>query len=235
MRIALLHSPLVGPTTWALVAQLLRRAGNQVVVPDLRAAVTGSPPYLPAIRRAVVDALDRAAGNGPLVMVGHSGAGPLLPGVATACGTSVLGLVYVDSGLPRPGTSWFERAPNDLAERVRRLAQSGLLPPWEEWFGPGTLEALLPDPGIRAQVRQELPRLPLAFLAEAASLATWTGPNGYLLLSEAYVPDADEARRNGWPVLEHFSHHLAMLTQPRDVAAALIRLCQLLVTDSSRH
>jgi pimeloyl-ACP methyl ester carboxylesterase len=234
MRIVLLHSPLVGPTTWTAVASLLRHMGYQVVVPDLRAAATVRPPYQPAMWRAVTDALDRADGAGPLVLVGHSGAGPLLPGLATACGHSVHALIYVDAGLPRPGTNWFERAPTGLADHVRRLVENGRLPPWDEWFDGGVLEALLPDPAMRAQFRKELPRVPLTFLTEATPPATWAELSGYLLLSEAYLANAAEARANRWPVLEHLSHHLAMLTDPAGIADAIRRLCWLLITKPGR-
>jgi pimeloyl-ACP methyl ester carboxylesterase len=221
MRIVLLHSPLVGPTTWTAVASLLRHTGYQVVVPDLRVAVTGRPPYQPAIWRAVTDALDRANDGGSLVLVGHSGAGQLLPAIASACEAAVPALVFVDAGMPQPGTSWFQRVPDDLAEHIRRLVIGGSLPSWDQWFEPGAIESLLPEPTARAQFRQDLPRVPLTFLAEPTPLASWHGPCGYLLLSEAYRSDAEEAHRDGWPVVEYQSHHLAMLTEPAEVADRL--------------
>jgi hypothetical protein len=46
-------------------------------------------------------------------------------------------------------------------------------------------------------------------------------PAAYLLLSEAYQDEADRARELGWPVTERPSHHLALLTDPGPVAAAL--------------
>ena len=40
----LVHSPLVGPTTWRWVAAALAEAGHDAVVPDLRSsAMTGRP------------------------------------------------------------------------------------------------------------------------------------------------------------------------------------------------
>lgn len=229
MRIALLHSPLVGPTTWSSVASQLRHGGDQVVVPDLRAAVTGHPPYQPAVYREVASALHHVGGAGPLVLVGHSGAGRLLPGVADAVDGSVQALVYVDAGLPRPGTSWAEQAPDELVDHVRTLAASELLPPWDEWFELGAVEELLPSVAVRTRFRRELPQLPLTFLDEPTPPTTWTGPSGYLLLSESYRRDAEEARAVGWPVLEHLSHHLAMLTEPAPVADAVHSLCRFLV------
>lgn len=235
MRVVLLHSPLVGPTTWAAVARQLRRTGHQVVVPDLRSAVTGDPPYHPALWRAASGAVHSAPEGGPLVLVGHSGAGPLLPGIAGGCERAVHALVYVDAGLPRPGSNWFERAPDDPGDHLRRLGTGGYLPPWDEWFEPGTLDSLIPQPRLRARFRAELPRLSMAFLAEPTPPASWSGRCGYLLLSEAYRPDAEEAHRNGWPVLEHRSHHLAMLTEPAAVAGAIGDLMQVLVKDIDRR
>jgi pimeloyl-ACP methyl ester carboxylesterase len=233
MRVVLLHSPLVGPNTWAAVATQLRHGGHQVVVPDLRAAATGDPPRVAAIGLAVTNTLDLEPGGGPLVLVGHSGAGPLLPGLADACGDSVQAVLFVDAVLPRPGTTWFERAPDELADHIRRLAEDGLLPPWDEWFDTGTMETLISDPTVLEQFRRELPRVPIALFTEPTPPVTWTGRCGYLLLSEAYVSQAAEARHYGWPVLEHASHHLAMLTEPASIAEAVAHLVRLLVTDSS--
>jgi hypothetical protein len=49
-------------------------------------------------------------------------------------------------------------------------------------------------------------------------------PGAYLLLSEAYQDQAAKARELGWPVTERMSHHLAPLTQPRQVAESLHHL-----------
>ncbi|MGI8698852.1 MAG: hypothetical protein ACR2J0_06895, partial [Mycobacteriales bacterium] len=79
-----LHSPLVGPTSWGRLPDVLRSGGHPVAVPS----VTGddSPPYA---HRYVAAATGQLAGTElvpPLVLVGHSGAGPLLPQVAGAAG-----------------------------------------------------------------------------------------------------------------------------------------------------
>ena len=131
---------------------------------------------------------------------------------------------------PQPGKSWFGRVSDEVAEHLRELAENGLVPPWHEWFAPG-VDSLLPDPQLRRRFEAELPRLPLALLDEPTPPMTWGCPSGYLLLSEAYRRDGGGARRRGWPVREQLVHHLAMLTQPRDIAGALGELCRLLVMD----
>jgi hypothetical protein len=53
----------------------------------------------------------------------------------------------------------------------------------------------------------------------------WPGPPAaYLQLSEAYEDQAARARELGWPVARQLSHHLALLTEPGLVAAALCEL-----------
>ena len=216
------HSPLVGPLTWRAVAERCAASGWPVAVADLTTAMAGPAPYQPRVAAAVARA---AAGpGGPVVLVGHSGAGPLLPGVAAAVGVPVRALVYVDAGLPQPGRTWFDTAPPQLTDHLRSLARDGAVPPWHEWFAPETLAALLPAPGLRAEFTSELVPVPLDYFQERAGPAVWSGPAGYLLLSEGYRGDATRAAAQGMPVVEHPSHHLAMLTAADQVAAALREL-----------
>src|ERR671937_737858 len=94
----LVHSPLVGPATWTPVARELERRGRQAVVPSLFGVATAQPPRW----RFCVDAVRAAAGDvrRPVVLVGHSGAGPLLAAIAGALGPTVSRLSFVDAGLP---------------------------------------------------------------------------------------------------------------------------------------
>jgi pimeloyl-ACP methyl ester carboxylesterase len=222
LALMFVHSPLVGPATWRAVAGRCAAAGWQAAVADLMPAVAGPGPYQPAIATAVARA---AAGlDRPVVLVGHSGAGPLLPGVAAAMPAPVRALVYVDAGLPYPGRTWFETAPVDLVTRLTGLAVDGWLPPWHEWVAPEVLARVLPEPAVRAGFTAELRPLPLAYFQEPMPAVTWPGPAGYLLLSEAYRDEAVRAAAQGMPVVEHRSQHLAMLDDPDAVTAALREL-----------
>jgi hypothetical protein len=74
-RLLLVHSPLVGPATWDLVAaDLAGGRGCDVGVPDLTGTVVAGRPY--CLRQAEVIA--RSASGRPAILIGHSGAGPLL-------------------------------------------------------------------------------------------------------------------------------------------------------------
>ncbi|WP_407925052.1 alpha/beta fold hydrolase [Amycolatopsis pittospori] len=96
----LVHSPLVGPLTWESTATCLRDEGWSVVVPSLTAVVEDGPPYYRKFAESAARALDS---GGPVVLVGHSGAGALLPVIAEVAGDDVRGAVFVDALLPHPG------------------------------------------------------------------------------------------------------------------------------------
>jgi len=73
-KLLLVHSPLVGCASWELVAADLAGRGYEVGVPDLSGTVAAGPPY--CSRQAEVIA--RSASGQPVILIGHSGAGPLL-------------------------------------------------------------------------------------------------------------------------------------------------------------
>jgi hypothetical protein len=226
--VVLVHSPVTGPSVWQPVAGILHGQGQETVVPSWAEVFAGPAPYYPKLAAAVADDIDRGrdAGGSGVVLVGHSGAGALLPAIADASAATVVGLVFVDALLPNPGRSWFDEAPADMREQLLGLAHDGLLPPWNEWFPPETLEHLLPDPDVRASFCSELPRVPVAYFEEPAPELPDPLPSrsGYLRLSDAYKAQADQAQREGWHVAGLSAHHLAMFTDPDEVAMALAGL-----------
>jgi pimeloyl-ACP methyl ester carboxylesterase len=222
-RLLLVHSPLVGCGTWEPIAADLAADGYAVAVPDLAGTVAAGPPY--HLRQAQVIA-DSAAGQ-PAILIGHSRAGPLLATAGTMLGEGVRGYVFVDARLPAPGRSWMETVSPGLAARLREMADpQGWLPPWPHWWGEEELAALVPDPAARQHFAAGCPRLPIAMLGEIYPPAPgWpNAPGGYLQLSEAYEDDAARSRELGWPVRQQPSHHLALLTQPGQVAREIRKL-----------
>ena len=216
------HSPLVGSATWDLVAADLAGSGCEVGVPDLTGTVTAGRPY--CLRQAEVIA--GSASGQPAILIGHSGAGPLLA-AAGAIMDQVRGYVFVDAGLPIPGQTWMETVPLDLAAQLREMADDqGWLPPWPQWWADETLAELIPDPGARRRFSAGCPRLPLAMFEEVHPPAPqWPdAPAAYLQLSEAYEDQASKARELGWPVAQRMSHHLAPLTDAALVAESMREL-----------
>lgn len=216
--IVLVHSPLVGPATWQPVAEVLQQGGHRVVVPSLLDAIT--PPYHGHFATAATEGV-----TGPAIVVGHSGAGVLLPAIAEALDASAA--VFVDAVLPHPGTSWLATVSEELREQVAGLVHDGRLAPWHTWFPPEVLHRLLPDPDVRARIVAEIPSVPVAYLAEPAPETRLShGVHcAYVRLSDAYDDEAAEAERRGWWVRRADMDHLAIVTRPERIAALIIEAC----------
>jgi hypothetical protein len=216
----LVHSPLVGPVTWSWVAEELQERGHRVVVPSLKQA--GLSGGWQACVGTVVQAVPV---DEPAVLVGHSGAGPLLPVIADRMRPSPTRLVFVDAGVP-PSTGDAPLVPDEFLDFLGTLARDGVLPKWSEWFGAGTMEALIPDRGRRAAVLAELSELPLSYFDGRVPMPSeWSRTQGaYVLLSDAYRADASRAASHGWPVIELPGAHLDIVTRPAEVADAVLDL-----------
>jgi hypothetical protein len=230
----LIHSPVVGPFTWAGVASALRRQGIAVVVPSLLVALRRPPPFWQQIAEAAAQSVRAARPTHSVALIAHSGAGPLLPVIGSTLGVPVGAYVFVDAGMPRSGTTAFERAPG-LGELLRPLARDGWVPPWSDWWGDAAMRAHLPDDELRARFLSELQPLPLALFEERLPATPWPdAPCAYLQLSAAYDAEAAEVRRQGWPYVRLNSHHLGMLTAPVAISDALVRLVGALLPASGR-
>lgn len=174
----------------------------------------------------VVDAVVHdAIVEGDGVLVGHSGAGPLLPVIASRMLPSPSTLIFVDAGVP-PARGEASLISDELLSSLRKLARDGMLPRWSEWFGPEAMEALIPDYDRRAVVLAELPELPVSYFEGRVQMPSeWSSLDGaYILLSDPYRPDAAEAASRGWSVTELLGGHLDIVTRPAELAEALLKV-----------
>jgi hypothetical protein len=221
----LIHSPLVGPTTWSSVAHKPDQRGREALVPSLLGVAEAPPPQWRRVPEAVRDVTSRI--TDPIVLVGHSGAGPLLPAIADAVTAEVAALIFVDAFLP-PDSGSTPLLPAQLMGHLHSLASGGVLPPWSRWFGNETMRELVPDEGLRNSLEHEMPRLPLSYFQASVPMPdAWTQlPCAYLLLSpDPYGESAGRACARGWPVVDiPHAHHLSLVTDPRAVTEALLDL-----------
>jgi pimeloyl-ACP methyl ester carboxylesterase len=221
----LIHSPLVGPTTWSPIAQELEQRGREAIVPSLLGVADAAVPQWRHVPEAVRAATART--SNPIVLAGHSGGGLLLPTIADTLTVAVAALVFVDSFLP-PASGSVPLAPSGFWDQLRTLATEGVLPRWSSWFGEDAMRELIPDERLRATLVAEMPRLPLSYFEASVPVPDgWDArPCAYILFSEEpYEQSASDARARGWPVAEiRGAQHLALATEPIAVTEALLDL-----------
>jgi pimeloyl-ACP methyl ester carboxylesterase len=220
MKFVLVHSPLVGPTTWRWIADTLSTAGDETVVPDLRAAAAaGHPDAVISAAAAAIPQEWSAA-----VIVGHSGAGSIIPTIAAKLGRRTARMVFVDAGLPPCEGRVTPSA--DFLEQLRALAVDGVLPRWSTWWGDGVMEALVPARHQRTELEAEMVEVPLAYFESAFDVPVgWCHTAAsFLLLSESYRAEAERARTLGWPTIEHIGNHLDIVNDPDAIAGTIIKL-----------
>ena len=222
----LVHSLVLGPLTWAPVAQRLNAAGYVSVVPDVRGVADADQPFWPYIVDTVTAAMDRLDRDRPVLLVVHSNAGRLVPVLIEHASRPVRGCVFVDAALPAPS------GPTPVAstgriDELRDRAVAGRLPPWTEWWDEQEVARLFPDPQARAAISAEQPRLPLDYYQQ--QIPTPAGWNdgvacGYLLFGPPYDRQAAEAVERGWLVEREPGLHLHQIVDPDSVTARLIAM-----------
>lgn len=227
--LALLHSPLTSATAWGDLPSALSDLGYPVVVPEV--LDDDDPPFAQRyIARASLQLANDAPGQ-PLILLGHSGAGPLLPQVGFArhaAGLRIKGYIFIDAMLPRvpQATTRLEILTLDDAAAAHsiteQLQHGGQFPNWTE----AALANDIPDPAHRALLLAGLRPRALPFFTEPLPVPEdWPDARcGYLQLSNAYRGPARTAELRGWSVDRIDAHHFAALTNPDRVATAITRL-----------
>lgn len=217
----MIHSPLVGPMTLRRLGARLHELGFEVVVPDLRGALTGPRPQW----RAILD-LAIAAASSVDVIVAHSGAGVLMPLLAEQLSPEVV--AFVDAVVPGDGLTY--QASDPFIEFVDSLSHDGpLLPPWHEWWGDDVTARLIPDGDLRDQIAADTPRVPRSFYDDPVPLpSSWMTRHGccFLQLSPAYDADRARAEAYEWPTARMAGQHLDVAVKPFAVGESLMSLIE---------
>ncbi len=221
---ALVHSPLVGPFTWSLLADELGLHGYEVVVPRLHGGGDTDSPYWERHAGAVARELRGLQLPHAPILVGHSGVGPLLPAIRQLLDRSVAGYLFMDAGIPKDGKSRIDLLREELPEAAEGTAREGLSPSWSH----EDLREDLPDPRLRAGVLAQIHPQPLAYRVEPIPVfAGWPdAPCGYLRFTPFYDRPAKQARYQGWAYAEMDGGHFHMLVDPKGVADTLIGLTE---------
>ncbi|MGD9890008.1 MAG: alpha/beta hydrolase [Dehalococcoidia bacterium] len=209
----LIHSPLVGPRTWSGVAARLRSRGAGVAVPVLRDRGSTSGPFWYQDALAVAAMVQALPAGRPLVLVGHSGAGPLLPAIRQLAERDVALYLFVDAGIPVDGASRLDLLRDEMPEMgatlEQHLREGGRYPGWRD----EDLVEVLPDDHARRQIIEEMQPRDLPFWTEPLPVFPgWPdAPCAYLQLSSGYAVPAARARSDGWLHREVDAGHFHML------------------------
>jgi hypothetical protein len=215
------HSLLLGPRTWAPVADRLAASGAATAVPSLTTvAEVDDPPFWPRVADQVGDAVARLPDELPVFLVAHSNAGLFIPVIVRRARRRVAGCVFVEARLP-PREGVTAAATPGRLDSLRAMATDGRLPPWTTWWDDVT--PLFGDAATMAAVEAEQPRLPFSYYEQQIPVpAGWDDrPCGYLLFGPPYDDMAREARGRGWDVEHIPGRHLHQLVDPGAVAARL--------------
>ena len=228
--IVLIHSPLVGPLTWSVVAEHLRQRGYETLVPVLTDVDDTAVPYWQQHADAVRHSLESIPQTRSLILVGHSGAGPLLPAIQQALPHPITAYIFADAGLPHGGMSRLEEMEANVPEIARQLQQlfdaGGRYPNWSD----EVLREIIPNDALRRGMLAEIHPRGRAFFTEPMPIiADWPdAPCGYLLFSPGYKMQEMRARQHGWAYREFDAGHFHMLVDAPAVTRAVIDLSEVL-------
>lgn len=177
------------------------------------------PPFWERHAEAVTRAVESAHLDA-VVLVGHSGAGRILPICGQRIPADVTAYIFVDSDIPAQTESRLEGMPEEVAQQFRDAAQDGLLPPWPE----EAFKQEIHDDDIRSRLVSELSPLPLAVYEEPIPLPDgWPDARcAYVQLSHRYPHAVARAEQEGWTIHRFDGDHFFILVDPDAVASALI-------------
>lgn len=216
---ALIHSPLLGPASWHGVQEALAVEGFTSVVPELARAEVGLEPHYVQHAESVAAVLRQI--HDEIILVGHSGAGPLLPHIARLTGLRPMAYIFVDAGLPDPSRP--RKGAGPFAVHIDQGLLAGrCFPEWTD----EDLADLIPDKAERQTILSQVRPQGAAFWNEVVPSGDWwpDAPCGYLRFGSnpSYDDAADEAIRRGWPVKVLPGGHFHLVVDPVGVATALV-------------
>jgi hypothetical protein len=220
----LIHSPLVGPLTWSLVADQLRQRGLDVLIPSLKDSPDSKEPYWQQHSESVSLALAHLPVGTPLILVAHSGAGSLLPVIRERLLNPVDAYAFVDAGLPQNGATRLDMIRWENMEWATQfqelLAAGGRFPNWSF----AQLRGAIPDETMRLRLMEQMRPRGLDFFTEPIPVPEgWPdAPCVYIQFSGSYDQPARQARQAGWITEKLEAGHFHMLVDPEAVTHKIL-------------
>jgi hypothetical protein len=220
----LIHSPLVGGLTWTLVAEEMQQRGLDVLVPVLNDFPDSKELYWDQHAASVSLALVDIPDDVPLILVAHSGAGPLLPVIRESIPNPVYAYIFVDAGIPQNKATRLDMMKSEDPDWAREfqtyLQGGGHFPNWSN----DDLREIVPDEHIRGQLVSDLRPRTLDFFTELIPVFEgWPdAPCVYILFSPPYKQAESQARQMGWHTYELEAGHFHMLVDAKAVTNIIV-------------
>jgi hypothetical protein len=222
----LIHSPLVGPLTWQLVAREMGSRGLEAITPTLTDDPNLDLPFWQQHARSFAKSLERIDIDRRVVLVAHSGAGPLLPVLRQSIEHPVLSYVFVDAGVPLNGASRLDLIGQSDPQWGHQFHQALLrgesFPAWDE----DDLSEDIPDANLRRKMVSEIHPRSLNFYTEPIPVFSgWPDAScSYIQFTASYDWDCTRAEQTGWRVRKLHVGHFHMLVDPKAVTNMIIQI-----------
>jgi pimeloyl-ACP methyl ester carboxylesterase len=221
----LIHSPLVGTLTWTLVAAEMRQRGLRVIMPAPVDVRDSRQPFWKQHAESVAHALAEIPTDVSVTLIGHSGAGPLLPVIRRSIPNPVHAYVFVDAGLPHDNATRLDLMKAEdadwAAEFQNYLEGGGRFPNWTSQ----DLSEILPDENLRNQLAADLRPRGMDFFTEPIPVFVEGWPDApciYIQFSEPYRMPAIQAQKAGWSTYQLEAGHFHMLVDPPAVTELIL-------------
>jgi pimeloyl-ACP methyl ester carboxylesterase len=216
-NVVLVHGAFADGSSWSRVIPILQAQGYNVTA--VQNPLTSLADDVAATRRAL------ALQDGPTILVGHSWAGVVI--TEAGMDPKVAGLVYVAAFAPDQGETVGELGksyPAPPALAAPNLDKEGFLTLSADAFKKFGND--LPESEALVAAATQGPIAASAFGAQVSGVAWKTKPSWYIVstLDQAIAPDEERffAKRMKATTTELKASHVAMLSQPKAVAAVIM-------------
>lgn len=231
-EVVLVHGANHGGWCWERLVPLLEAAGHRVYAPTLTGLAERAAELTPdvGLETHVDDIASLIEGEGlqNVVLVAHSAAGAVVPGVSERCEARISHLVFLDAFLPGDGESVLDVEPPGSREAFLAVARDQ----GDGWRIPRQESLLdrwgLINPADRRWVWERLTDMPLRACTdpvEAPGGAVQRLPRAFIDLTDpknpGVVPSTARACSQGLKMMEIETGHEAMITEPAQLAATI--------------
>jgi pimeloyl-ACP methyl ester carboxylesterase len=153
-----------------------------------------------------------------IILVGHSYGGMVVTGVADSLPGRIKKLIYLDAFLPENGESVFTMPRNNIGW-AKRMEKDGFLVP--EWVKPGKEPPMDVPHSVKTFTDSIVLKNPLR--EKISTTYILTVAKGTQADEDDFAPQAERARKKGWPVLQLEADHNPQWSAPKALVSILLK------------